>query len=62
MQSLPNGQPLGVAGTTPNEIADEIEERESLHGEDLDVVDDNVSSLSKELLLAKQNNQMKGAK
>ena len=62
MQSLPNGQPLGVAGTCPNEIADEIEERESLRGEDLDVVDDNVSSLSKELLLAKQNNQMKGAK
>ena len=42
--------------TFPNEIADEIEERESLRDEDLDVVDDNVSSLSKELLLAKQNN------
>ena len=42
--------------TAPNEIADEIEERESLRDEDLDVVDDNVSSLSKELLLAKQNN------
>ena len=54
MQSMTNAANVAnIINSAPNEIAEELDERESLRGEDLDVVDDNVSSLSKELLLAK---------